>query len=286
MAGVTSFPLFPDDVPTHPLLVMFAMGAETMALPMEEKMKCEHGDDGISFGYGVLQGCATREMGTLDTAEFINVSKEDAIAWPEQVHRAYPPTVNAHMASTITLFIEKSLEVNNALLAVLNEKLGLSDGTLLAKHDLREHSGSEARCIRSPPMPAGSTPDKAALGSHTDFGSLSFLHNRLGGLQVMVPGSSTWLYVKSIPGHAICNLGDAMTILSGGILKSKLHRVVSPSKARAQYVRWPGNSIVLRPLIEDGALIATAVANSPSAKFGTEVTAQEWFARRIMNQRI
>lgn len=125
-----------------------------------------------SYPHIQLQGCATREMGTLDTAEFINVSKEDAIAWPEQVHRAYPPTVNAHMASTITLFIEKSLEVNNALLAVLNEKLGLSDGTLLAKHDLREHSGSEARCIRSPPMPAGSTPDKAALGSHTDFGSL------------------------------------------------------------------------------------------------------------------
>jgi hypothetical protein len=29
---------------------MFELGAETMALPMEEKMKFEQGDDGVSFG--------------------------------------------------------------------------------------------------------------------------------------------------------------------------------------------------------------------------------------------
>jgi hypothetical protein len=30
---------------------MFEMGAETMRLPMEEKMKYEQGDSGMSFGY-------------------------------------------------------------------------------------------------------------------------------------------------------------------------------------------------------------------------------------------
>lgn len=29
---------------------MFDMGAETMALPFDEKMKFEQGDDGMSFG--------------------------------------------------------------------------------------------------------------------------------------------------------------------------------------------------------------------------------------------
>ncbi|KAG6899688.1 hypothetical protein C0993_007888 [Termitomyces sp. T159_Od127] len=85
-------PSFPDDVPTHPLLVidyqlistrdsheidrlweaatklgfclknhgvdkevdgMFDMGAETMKLPLEEKLKFEQGDDGMSFGYNI-----------------------------------------------------------------------------------------------------------------------------------------------------------------------------------------------------------------------------------------
>lgn len=30
---------------------MFALGEETMALPLEERMKFEQGDDGMSFGY-------------------------------------------------------------------------------------------------------------------------------------------------------------------------------------------------------------------------------------------
>lgn len=59
----------------------------------------------------------------------------------------------------------------------------------------------------------------------------------------MPPGSDIWHYIRvcddfakricfltcvaqPIPGHAICNLGDAMSIFSGGILRSNLHRVV------------------------------------------------------------
>ena len=38
--------------------------------------------------------------------------------------------------------------------------------------------------------------------------------------------SSDLGYEQPIPGHAICNIGDAMTIFSGGILRSNLHRVV------------------------------------------------------------
>ena len=34
----------------HEVDEMFEMGAETMRLPMEEKMRFEQGDDGVSFG--------------------------------------------------------------------------------------------------------------------------------------------------------------------------------------------------------------------------------------------
>ena len=72
----------------------------------------------------------------------------------------------------------------------------------------------------------------------------SFLHNRLGGLQVLPPGSDKWFYIKvralphvlflsadvhmpkPLPGHAICNIGDSLNIFSGGILRSNIHRVV------------------------------------------------------------
>ncbi|PCH41768.1 Clavaminate synthase-like protein [Wolfiporia cocos MD-104 SS10] len=333
MPGLMSFPPFPEDVPTHPLLVvdyqlikggdlneidklwdaathlgfwylknhgadeevaeMFEMGDDTMKLPYEEKIKYEQGDEGMSFGYKKAGANAVDESGVLDTAEFINVSKDDALAWPRAVHRTYPSTVEARMSSTIQPFVRKSLEINHTLLDILNKKLGLPEGALAERHAIDEPSGSEARCIRTPPMHSDTSENRAAIGAHTDFGSLSFLHNRLGGLQVMVPGTSVWQYVKPIPGHAICNLGDAMTIFSGGILKSNLHRVVSPPKEQGRYVRWslvfftrPGNSVELRALIDESPLIADAVAADPERNFNTGVAAKDWFARRIKNQRI
>ncbi|KAF8890133.1 hypothetical protein BD779DRAFT_1518485 [Infundibulicybe gibba] len=327
----TTHPPFPDDVPTHPLLIidyqlikagdaaeinrlweagtklgfwylknheaddevngMFEMGAETMALPLEEKMKYEQGDSGISFGYKAAGANAVDATGQKDSVEFINVAKDDALAWPKQARRAYPSAVNARMESTIAPFVRKSLEVNMTLLNVFNDKLGLPAGTLAKKHPMEEFSGSEARCIRSPPNPH--IGQKQTLGSHTDFGSLSFLHNRLGGLQVLVPGAETWQYIRPIPGHAVCNLGDAMAIFSGGILRSNMHRVVPPPGAQAYHERWslvffsrPGDNVKLHALTDASPMIAEAVNQHPEKNFNPDSTASEWFARRIRNQRI
>ncbi|EGO05397.1 hypothetical protein SERLA73DRAFT_174536 [Serpula lacrymans var. lacrymans S7.3] len=335
MSTTTALPPFPENVPTHPLLVvdyelikagdeqeieklwkaatelgfwylknhgvdekvneMFEMGAETMALPLAEKLKYEQGDDGMSFGYKAAGANATDDKGSLDTVEFINVSQDDAFAFPAQAHRSYPSTVVARMPETIVPFINKSVTVNETLLSVFEARLGLPAGALLAKHKREEYSGSEARCIRNPPRPNDWQEEKAALGAHTDFGSLSFLHNRLGGLQVLVPGTENWQYVKPIPGHAICNLGDAMTIFSGGILRSNLHRVVPSPGEQSHFPRWslvlftrPGNSVTLRALVDESSIIADAVAANTreDLDFKTGATASEWFARRIKNQRI
>ncbi|KAG6816483.1 hypothetical protein H0H87_005688 [Tephrocybe sp. NHM501043] len=150
---------------------MFAMGAETMSLPLEEKMKFEQGNDGMSFGYKSAGANAVDATGKKDFVEFINVSKDDALAWPNHLHRSYPSTVNRRMASVVAPFIQKSLEVNNVLLNILNDKLGLPEGTLLSKHRIDEPSGSESRVTRTPPVSPLNSNDQA-IGSHTDFGSL------------------------------------------------------------------------------------------------------------------
>lgn len=33
-------------------------------------------------------------------------------------------------------------------------------------------------------------------------------------------------HLQPIPGYAVCNIGDALAILSGGILRSNMHRVM------------------------------------------------------------
>lgn len=114
----------------------------------------------------------TDETGVPDTVEFVNIAKDDAFAWPAVARRTYPSTVNACMDSTVVPFIKKSVAVNDTLLEVFNELLGLPEGTLAGKHVVSEFSGSEARVIKTPPRPGGIDEAKAALAAHTDFGSL------------------------------------------------------------------------------------------------------------------
>ncbi|KAH9007220.1 Clavaminate synthase-like protein [Lactarius hatsudake] len=313
-ASHATLPPFPDDVPTVPLLVIdyallqagdeheidrlwkaatelgfwylknhgtdtevnavLEMGTHTMALPLEEKMMFEQGDGGNSFGYKSTDSNVTDASGALDSAE-------------------YPRTVEERMDSAVRPFVRKSMEVNQTLIDVLNDRLGLPLGCLVELHGPEEHSGSEVRCIKKTPASTPEAPDKPAIGAHTDFGSLTFLHNRLGGLQVLPPGTDEWKYVKPMPGHAICNLGDAMAILSAGVLRSNLHRVVPPPKAQASFDRWslvfftrPKNSIPLAPLVKESTLIAAAAARAPEGQYATGSTAGEWFRRRIQNRRI
>ncbi|KAI0751879.1 Clavaminate synthase-like protein [Daedaleopsis nitida] len=324
MPGLTKYPPFPDNVLTHPLLVvdfelvkkrdedeieklwkaatglgfwylknhgvyeevdaMFDMGRETMALPLEEKMKYELGDGGSSIGYKAAGVQAIDDKGTRDSTEFLNISMNDAFAWPQYVHRTYPETVNARMTSTIRPFIEKSLVINNTFLNIFDEKLALPAGSLARFHQTDEQGDSLARCIRAPPR----APDeKLFVPPHTDFGTITFLHNRTGGLQVLPPGATEWYYVKPVPGYAICNIGDALNIFSGGFLRSNIHRVVPPPGEQAMLERWsvgfftrPADHVVLRALTEESAIIAEAAARAAPGSFETGTTAGDWSKRR------
>lgn len=89
--------------------------------------------------------------------------------------------------------------------------------------------------------------------AHTDLGSLTFLCTRQWGLQVQrqrkPPLSSprvltkeseaeSWEFVAPPPeGHMIVNLGDMMSMLTGGILKSCVHRVI-PVPGHEEEERW------------------------------------------------
>ena len=73
------------------------------------------------------------------------------------------------MASTIAPFVRQSLEVNNVILDVFNDKLGLPAGSLLKRHLMEEFSESIVRITRNAPT---TNTAKIAIGSHTDFGSL------------------------------------------------------------------------------------------------------------------
>lgn len=150
-----------------------------------------------------------------------------------------------------------------AILSHLNTHLKLAPNTLYSLHRLTEPSGDQIRIIKAPPQPPSDL--RTALGKHTDFGSVTILFNRLGGLQILPPPALVpegrgpeWTYVRPLPGHCIVNLGDAMTKFTNGLLRSNIHRVVSPPGEQAKETRWsvvyfsrPEDEVVLRRLESD-----------------------------------
>ncbi len=179
-----------------------------------------------------------------------------------------------------------------------------SAGGLPALHRLNAISGDQIRLIKAPPQVEQSLKG-IALGEHTDYGSVTVLFNRLGGLQVRLPDyispdapASTeppptavektlcengWTYVRPLPGHCIVNLGDAMVKFSDGLLRSNIHRVVAPPGEQGNVTRYslvyfcrPEDDIVLKSLVSGGQGV-----NDEQ----DEVTAKEWILRRALGKR-
>lgn len=198
------------------------------------------------------------------------------------------------------------------LLGIINKKLQLPDFKLHNLHRLKAISGDQVRFVKAPPQPQDDR--RTALAAHSDFGSVTVLFNKLGGLQVRLPagidpippessqngntgGNSLrgvkngeeeqWVYVRPFPGHAIINLGDAMVKFSAGILRSNVHRVVSPPGGQAETTRFslvyfsrPEDEVLLGPL-KESPLVAER------AQDGDEeiLSSKDWILKRALARR-
>jgi isopenicillin N synthase-like dioxygenase len=130
---------------------------------------------------------------------------------------------------------------------------------------------------------------RMALGEHTDFGSVTILFNRLGGLQVLPPGQDTeWCYVRPLPGHAIVNLGDAIVKFTNGLLRSNIHRVVSPPGIQGDSTRYslvyfsrPEDDVILKRL--DGSKVVPPLADGEQEEV---INSKDWIIRRALGKRV
>lgn len=91
---------------------------------------------------------------------------------------------------------------------------------------------------------------------------------------------SDWRYVVPRPGHAVVNIGDCVSIMTNGLLKSALHRVgpvagcAMPERYSMAYLMRPEDETVLRVL--DSPLIPQPTNNDDGA-----VTSGEWIRKKF-----
>lgn len=66
------------------------------------------------------------------------------------------------------------------------------------------------------------------VGEHTDYGLLTILkQDETGGLEVK--SRTGWIEAVPVPGSFVCNIGDMLDRMTGGIYRSTPHRVKSPT---------------------------------------------------------
>ncbi|GAB7351605.1 hypothetical protein MBLNU459_g2224t1 [Dothideomycetes sp. NU459] len=264
---------------------LFRVGEELFELPAEEKVKYDLSSRGSYFGYKGYGGAVIDAQGTRDRNEFYNVSKDDILEISEPLPA--PEFLDIHRG-LLKSYIKHSHAIVSLLLRLLNARLDLPPDRLSSMHRLHAVSGDQVRWVHAPPQPFDDR--RTALGEHTDFGSITILFNRLGGLQVLPP-QGDWCYVKPLKGHAVVNLGDAMVKFTGGILRSNIHRVVNPPGEQADSTRMslvyfarPEDDVLLK-VLDDSALIRDKRKETVEWKGEEDVTAKEWILRRALGAR-
>lgn len=196
------------------------------------------------------------------------------------------PDIIQNNKSKLKSFVSNSRAIVTLVLDLLNEHLRLPPSTLANMHRVDHHSGDQIRMTRSPPQPV--TGEVPRLAGHTDFGSVTVLFNRLGGLQVLPPGQDAeWKWVKPLPGHCIINLGDSLVKFTNGLLRSNIHRVISSPGAQAESTRY---SLVYFSRPEDDVLLkrlqgSTVIPPLPEGVVEEDVNSKDWIIRRALANR-
>ncbi|KAK3131753.1 hypothetical protein QOZ80_6AG0510900 [Eleusine coracana subsp. coracana] len=190
-------------------------------LPMEEKQKYSNRVNGREFkleGYG--NDIVVSENQTLDWCDrfYIIVEPESQKVhslWPTQ-----PPT----FSNTLREFTARCREIVTLILANMAKLVGLHERYFV---DMLDKEGvTYARLNYYPHCPK---PDRVfGMKAHSDATVITvvLVDDTVSGLQVQ-GGDGVWYDVPIVPNALLVNVGDVMEIMSNGLLKSPVHRVVT-----------------------------------------------------------
>lgn len=235
----------------------YSLASALFSLPLEEKLK--YTSDTASGDFRGYKPRSTGSLASRDTDERYNIAKFT----PEHAHLPHPSLIHQH-ASSIEHFSRHIHDrILLPLLRIFAIALELPDKNHFVTRHAYDAPGLEyLRYMKYHPRTreADAQADNIWARGHTDYNTLTFLfHQPVAGLQVLTPESagapSKWKYVHSPREAIIVNVADALEFLSGGYLRSTVHRVVRPPEEQAGeprlsliYFARPQADVKLRPV--------------------------------------
>ncbi|MBD1872424.1 isopenicillin N synthase family oxygenase [Nodosilinea sp. FACHB-131] len=134
------------------------------------------------------------------------------------------PTTLPELRQTVLDYMAAMTELGHVLMRGIALSLGLE-----ADYFEERYTHDPLTLFRIFNYPAAATDsDQWGVGEHTDYGLLTILkQDNLGGLQVKFQGR--WIEAPPVPNTLICNIGDMLDRITGGLYRSTPHRVKNQS---------------------------------------------------------
>lgn len=205
---------------------------EFFALGMEEKMGISMAQGGRAWrGYFPLEGEMTSGRPDLKEGIYFGTELSDddervRAGWPMHGRNLFPERPE-ELRSAVLTYIDEVTRVGHLVMEGIALSLGLSNSFF---HDrLTSDPLILFRIFHYPPQKEGTS--QWGVGEHTDYGLLTILlQDAVGGLQVK--SSGRWVDAPPIPGTFVCNIGDMLDRMTGGLYRSTPHRVLNVSGKR------------------------------------------------------
>lgn len=236
---------------------------EFFALPHEEKMRIDMPTGGRAWrgyfpvGEELTSGRPDRKEGLYLGTELPPADPRVRDRWPLHGPNLWPRTPQA-LRPVVLDYMDAAVRAGQATLQGVALSLGLDEDWFQC------HYTSDPtvlfRLFHYPPQPAGGA--QWGVGEHTDYGLLTLLlQDQVPGLQVRTPQG--WIDAPPVPDTLVCNIGDMLDRLTGGIYRSTPHRVLNASgQDRYSFPLFldPGFTTRVTPLPRHARIDAAQVA--------------------------
>ncbi|ORY58449.1 uncharacterized protein BCR38DRAFT_413311 [Pseudomassariella vexata] len=145
-------------------------------------------------------------------------------------NHAHPAILRPHMEEVQQVIALIRSQVLRKLLVLISMILGIPEDRILETHALGKESTEYLRYMIYNPR-SNEDNDKYRdlyLAGHTDWGSFTFLFAQpISALQIYTTAGE-WKWVQYLPRSLVVNVGEALELLTGGLFKATIHRVVKP----------------------------------------------------------
>ncbi|KAL8403271.1 hypothetical protein RB594_008504 [Gaeumannomyces avenae] len=232
----------------------FAFGQEFYDLPLEEKLKYVPDlENGVYNGYRPA-GRRIMGNGQPDKVEVWNMATNDG-----RITQALPKPLKDNQTEIESF----SKDLHDKVLSPLNHLIALAlelpPDFLTRLHRWDVHDESHLRYMK---YGRYSPAEVERLGSghwadgHTDLGTITLLFRQpVAALQIKDHATGEWKWAKPLDGSLTVNTCDALSFLTGGYIKSTVHRVALPPKDQRHvdrlgllYFARPQNDLVLNTI--------------------------------------